>query len=76
MFCSHHLVLIKRAELGMLTSAGKTVDPLTKMFSIGSLTSDPEKRIRLVSDPTTGQLVPQDDVSFDPDTARRLHRGC
>src|SRR5205823_3130325 len=52
-------VLIKRAELGMSISAGKVVDPLRKMFAIGSLASDPEKRIRLVPDPSTGQLVPR-----------------
>src|SRR5262245_62585375 len=55
----HPLILMKRAELGMSTSAGKGVDPLRKMFSIGSLASDPEKRIQLVPDPPTGQLVPR-----------------
>jgi len=55
----HPHILIKRAEFRMTTSAGKAIDPLQKMFSIGKLASQPEKRIQLVPDPVTGQLVPR-----------------
>lgn len=56
---NHPAILIKRAELGMIDRAGKAVDPLRKMFGVGILASDPEKRIRFVPDPATGKLVPR-----------------
>jgi HNH endonuclease len=56
---NHPAILIKRGELGMMTRAGKAVDGFRQLFSEGSLAADPEKRIQLVLDKTTGKLVPK-----------------
>ena len=56
---NHHHFLINRAKFGMTDRAGKAIDTLKEMFSVGTLASDPEKRIRLLPDPATGQLVPR-----------------
>ena len=55
----HPAILMKRHELGMTTSAGKTVDATRKLFAQGTLVADPEKRIQMVSDPATGKLTPK-----------------
>jgi hypothetical protein len=55
----HPAILRKRHEFGMTTSAGKPVDPTGKLFREGRLASDPEKRIRTVPDPVTGEIVPK-----------------
>jgi hypothetical protein len=55
----HPTILLKRAEFGMLTRARKVVDPLRQLFSQGTLAADPEKRIQLILDKTTGKLVPK-----------------
>jgi hypothetical protein len=61
MFCLpiNELILIKRAEFGMIDRAGKAIDPLRKMFGVGTLVNEPEKRIQLVPDPETGRLQPR-----------------
>ena len=56
---NHELILIKRAELGMIDRAGKAIDPMRKMFGVGKLANEAEKRIKLVPDPKTGQLQPR-----------------
>jgi HNH endonuclease len=56
---NHELILIKRAEFGMIDSAGKAIDPMRKMFGVGKLANEPEKRIKLVPDPKTGRLQPR-----------------
>jgi hypothetical protein len=55
----HPFILQKRREFGMTTSAGKPVDPMGKLFRQGTLASDPEKRIRIVADPVTGEIMPK-----------------
>jgi HNH endonuclease len=56
---NHELILIKRAEFGMIDRSGKVIDPLRKMFGVGTLANDPEKRIELVPDPETDRLQPR-----------------
>jgi hypothetical protein len=56
---NHDLILIKRAEFGMVNRAGKVVNPLNRFLGVGSLANDSEKRIRLFSDPKTGRLEPR-----------------
>jgi hypothetical protein len=46
-------------NFGMTTSAGKPVDPMRKLFSQGTLATDPEKRIQSIVDPVTGKIVPK-----------------
>jgi hypothetical protein len=55
----HPAILIKRQQLGMATSAGKPVNAFQKLLFQGTLATDPEKRIQLASDPTTGAVVPK-----------------
>lgn len=55
---NHELILIKRAEFGMIDRAGRAIDPMRKMFGVGKLAHEPEKRIQLVPDPRTGRLQP------------------
>jgi hypothetical protein len=55
----HPAILIKRQQLDMATSAGKPVDAFRKLFFQGTLATDPEKRIQLASDPTTGVIAPK-----------------
>jgi hypothetical protein len=55
----HPMILIKRAEFGMIDRAGRAIDPMRKMFGIGTLVNEPEKRIQLVPDPNTGRLQPK-----------------
>jgi HNH endonuclease len=52
---NHELILIKRAEFGMIDRSGKATDP----FGVGTLASEPEKRIELVPDPKTDRLQPR-----------------
>jgi hypothetical protein len=56
---NHELILIKRAEFGMIDRTGKAIDPLRKMLGVGTLANDPEKRIQLLPDPETGRLQPR-----------------
>jgi hypothetical protein len=43
----------------MIDRAGKAIDPMRKMFGIGALANEPEKRVQLVPDPETGRLQPR-----------------
>jgi HNH endonuclease len=56
---NHDLILIKRAEFGMIDRTGKVVNPLNKFLGVGNLANDSEKRIRLCPDPKTGRLEPR-----------------
>ena len=55
----HPNILVKRQQFGMTTAGGKPVDAFRKLFFQGTLASDPEKRIQLTTDPTTGTVVPK-----------------
>ena len=55
----HPAILVKRQECGMATSAGKPVDAFRSLLHQGTLATDPEKRIQLVADPTTGVVTPK-----------------
>jgi HNH endonuclease len=55
----HPVILMKRHDLGMTTSAGKAVDATKKLFAQGTLAADPEKRIQTLIDPTTGKIAPK-----------------
>ena len=55
----HPAILVKRQECGMATSAGKPVDAFRSLLYQGTLATDPEKRIQLVADPTTGVVTPK-----------------
>ena len=53
----HALILLKRNQLGIANRTGNT-PTLHRAFGLGSMDNDPDQRVRIIQDATTGHLQP------------------